>query len=140
MTACSLLHLLILRQPFKLIFLFSGQLAMNSLGLVAKGLFQAPKYIHFFYFCKPKNVNKNTVLEIALNASCFFVDEDIKIIVFIKVQFRLLSWSAIVALFNNDSTACQFHVTQIYFEMSHADFHFLFFHLFQPKNIYLFSL
>ena len=59
MTACSLLCLLILRQPFKLIFLFSGQLATNSLGLVAKGFLQAPKYIHFFYFCKPKNVNKN---------------------------------------------------------------------------------
>ena len=44
-----------------------------------------------------------------------------------------------VELFNNDSTACQFHVTQIYFEMSHADFHFLFSIYFSPK-IYIYFL
>ena len=39
MTACSLLRLLILTQPSKLIFFISGQLATNCLGLVAKGFF-----------------------------------------------------------------------------------------------------
>jgi len=40
---------------------------------------------------------------------CFIIGEDV---VFIEVYFRLLCWSAMITLFNNDSTACQFCVTQ----------------------------
>ena len=50
MTACSLLRLLILTQPSKLIFSISGQLLRFS----RQRIFLAPKYIHSFYFHKPK--------------------------------------------------------------------------------------
>ena len=46
------------------------------------------------------------------------------------IVFRLLCSSVMVALFNNDSTACRFSVTHMHFEIFHVDFHFLLFHLF----------
>ena len=54
--------------------------------LVTKGFFYVPTYINSFYFDQPKNVNKNTALEIAMNTFCFLVSEDVlKAIVFIEV-------------------------------------------------------
>ena len=87
MTSCSLLRLLILKQPSiqDIFFFFSGQLAINSVGLVAKGFFRHQIYIHSFYFHKPTNVNKNTALKIALNTFCFTIGEEFKRIVFFIV-------------------------------------------------------
>lgn len=95
------------------------------------------------YFHQPKTVTKNTALPIANKYFLFLLSVKTfkTIIAFIKVQFHLLSCSAMVALFHNNSTAFMlFSVTHIYFKILHANPHFLFFHLFSPKNIYLFAL
>ena len=77
MTACSLLRLLILTQPSKLIFFISGQLATNCLGLVAKGFFWHQNIFIPFISINRKKVNKKSVLEIALNTFCFIIGGDI---------------------------------------------------------------
>ena len=41
------------------------------------GYFRHKKYIYSFYFHEPKNVKKNTALEIALNIVCFISGENI---------------------------------------------------------------
>ena len=51
-------------KPPKLKSFFRAYLATNSVGLVIKGIFLGRK-INSFFFHQPKNVNKNTSLEIA---------------------------------------------------------------------------
>ena len=80
MTACSLL--LIFRQPSKLLFFLQWSIGDQLCRVSPQRTFQAPNYIHSFYFHKPKNVNKNTALEIALNTFFFTIGEEFKRIVF----------------------------------------------------------
>ena len=55
------------------------------------------------------------------------------IIVSVQVKLQLLCWSAVVALFNNNSTACMwFHVTYI-LKFSVPTLTFCFFICFNPK-------
>ena len=75
MTACSLQRLLILRQPSMLIYFSLVANWRPALQVTRQRVFQAPKYIHSFYFHKPKNENKNTALEIALNTFCSTIGE-----------------------------------------------------------------
>ena len=72
MTACSLVRLLILRQHSKF-FSVVANLATNSLGLVAKGLFTRENISIPFMSISQKTLKNNTELEIALNTFCFII-------------------------------------------------------------------
>lgn len=91
----------------------------------------------------PKNINKNTVLEIAIYTFCIsgIVGENVFDYNFCFLsKFGFISCVDLLwlALLNNVSTVCCFCVTHINFKMFHMDFHFVFFPLFYNPQKYIY--